>query len=191
MIFLYFCDVALFVTLIALWTENRVLCSAAMVGIFLPQAIWMLDLCLRIAGVPLSPLTAYMFDASRPLHGRALSSFHIWLPVLLAWLVWRVGYDARGFLAWTAVTWVLLLVCFLLSPVPGSVADPGRLVNINFVYGFSLEEEQRWMNRYSYLAFLMIAWPLTTSLPTHVFLRWLASVDRTRSCGELFPLTRS
>jgi hypothetical protein len=39
-IFLYFCDVALLLTLIAIWTESSVLCSAALVGIFLPQMLW-------------------------------------------------------------------------------------------------------------------------------------------------------
>ena len=37
--FLYFCDLALFLTLAAVWWENRLLASMAAVGIFLPQLL--------------------------------------------------------------------------------------------------------------------------------------------------------
>jgi hypothetical protein len=172
-VFLYFCDVALLLTLVALWTESSLLCSAASVGIFLPQLLWINDFIFALAGIPLSPLTAYMFDDSRPIHIRLLSTFHFWMPVMLLWLVWRVGFNRRGFLAWGALTSVLLLVCFLLVPPPGHYADPHLLVNINFVYGFSLTEEQSFMNRHLYLVMLMLAWPVATSLPTHLLFRWL------------------
>src|SRR5687768_13981955 len=41
--FLYFCDVALFLALAALWTESRLLASMPTVGILLPQALWCVD----------------------------------------------------------------------------------------------------------------------------------------------------
>ena len=41
--FLYFCDVALFLTLAAVWTESALLASMAAVGIVLPQLVWVLD----------------------------------------------------------------------------------------------------------------------------------------------------
>src|ERR1700733_4811295 len=37
--FLYFCDLALFLTLAAVWLENRLLASMAAVGILLPQIV--------------------------------------------------------------------------------------------------------------------------------------------------------
>ena len=39
--FLYFCDVALILTLIAIWTESALLISMCCVGILLPQALWL------------------------------------------------------------------------------------------------------------------------------------------------------
>src|SRR5437762_974411 len=42
--FLYFCDVALLLTLVALWTESRLLASTQAVAILLPQMIWVIDL---------------------------------------------------------------------------------------------------------------------------------------------------
>lgn len=173
MIFLYFCDVALLLTLVALWTENSILLSAAFVGIFLPQLLWITDFLFRLSGVPLSPLTAYMLDETRPIHIRLLSSFHLWIPVMLPWTVWRVGFDRRGILLWGCMTWLLLAVCFLVTPPPGQYDDPHLLVNINFVYGFSLTQEQTLMNRHLYLVGLMLSWPIATCVPTHLFFRWL------------------
>src|SRR5436853_4057131 len=41
--FLYFCDVALLMTLAALWLESPLLVSMAAVGITLPQTLWVVD----------------------------------------------------------------------------------------------------------------------------------------------------
>ena len=61
--FLYFCDVALLLTLVAVWTENALLVSMSSVGILLPQALWVLDFLARaVAGVHITGMTAYMFD---------------------------------------------------------------------------------------------------------------------------------
>ena len=38
--FLYFCDVALFLTLAGLWLESPLLISMCAVGILLPQMLW-------------------------------------------------------------------------------------------------------------------------------------------------------
>ena len=38
--FLYFCDVALLMALVALWTESSMWASIPAVGILLPQSLW-------------------------------------------------------------------------------------------------------------------------------------------------------
>ena len=45
--FLYFCDVAILVTLVALWLESRLLASVQAVAILLPQALWVIDFVLK------------------------------------------------------------------------------------------------------------------------------------------------
>jgi hypothetical protein len=176
-IFLYFCDVALLLTLVAVWTESPVLCSAALVGIFLPQMLWINDFLFALSGAPVSELTAYMFDDSRPSILRFLSLFHIWQPFFLVWIVRLVGFDKRGILVWTALTWILLLVCFLFVPPPGIHGNQCELVNINFVYGFSLTEEQTYLERHVYLGLLMLAWPMGLCVPSHL-LFWLVMSGR-------------
>ena len=66
------------------------------VGILAPQALWVADLFANMLGHPIVGMTDYMFDQSLPLHLRALSLFHGWLPFLLLFLVGAAGYDAPG-----------------------------------------------------------------------------------------------
>src|SRR6201981_1869692 len=106
--FLYFCDVALLTTLAAIWLESPLLASAPAVGILLPQALWVIDFLAAAAGIKLTGMTGFMFDAKLPLFTRGLSFFPFWLPFVLAWLVWRLGYDRPRLAVWTRASWVLL-----------------------------------------------------------------------------------
>lgn len=106
--FLYFCDLALFVTLAAMWLENQLLASMAAVGIILPQMLWCVDFAVRACGGHLTGMTDYMFDPGHPLFLRALSFFHGWLPFLLLFLVIRLGYDRRALAGWTATAWTVM-----------------------------------------------------------------------------------
>ena len=145
--FLYFCDVAIILTLLAIWPENALLISMCAVGILVPQAVWVVDFLINAAGFSLTGLTDYMFDADRSLFLRLLSLFHGWLPFLLVYLVWRIGYDRRAFWSWTCLAWVLLLVCFFLMPPP--MPNPGLTpVNINYVWGLSDTAAQTWVPPY-------------------------------------------
>ena len=74
--FLYFCDVALFLTLAGIWTENGLLISLPAVGILVPQALWILDFVIQLTGHKFTGMTAYMFDSNRSLFLRGLSLFH-------------------------------------------------------------------------------------------------------------------
>src|SRR5947199_5725047 len=60
--FLYYCDVALLVTGVAVWLESPLLASAPAVGILLPQALWMVDFLCGVVGIKLTGMTAYMFN---------------------------------------------------------------------------------------------------------------------------------
>jgi hypothetical protein len=94
---------------------------------------------------------------------RLLSLFHIWLPPLLLWMVYRLGYDERAFLAQTVLAWVLL-------PVTYFVTDPRE--NINWVRG-PRGEPQEWMPGLLYLVLQMLVLPLFVYLPTHLVLKKL------------------
>ncbi len=172
--FLYFCDAGLLLTWLSLWTRWRLPASMAAVGILVPQALWITDLLVHLAGFPLLGMTDYMFNQESPLFLRMLSLFHVWLPTLLLWLVPRLGYDRRAFWAWTGVGTVLLLVSYFLLPAPPAPpSEPGLPVNVNLVYGFSDARPQQDMPPLAYLGVLMVAMPLVCYLPAHFLLRWL------------------
>ncbi len=173
--FLYFCDVALLITLVGLWLESPLLLSMCAVGILGSQTLWVIDFISNLAGYPLTHLTDYMFIV-RPdlfmngLFLRGLSLFHGWLPFFLLYLVWRLGYDRRGLPAWTVLAWALILICFFFMPPPRP--DPGlEPVNIDYVYGFSDTEAQHWMPAGLWVVGLMILMPLILFIPTHFLLR--------------------
>jgi hypothetical protein len=167
--FLYFCDVAMILTLVAIWPENALLISMCTVGVLLPQAYWVVDFLVNAAGFSLTGMTDYMFDANHSLLLRLLSLFHGWLPFILLYLVWRIGYDRRAFLRWTVLAWALLLICFFLMPPP--TPHPGLTpVNINYVWGLSDTAAQTWVPSYVWFGGLMIGMPLLVFAPTHMLL---------------------
>lgn len=168
--FLYFCDMSLFFTLGAIWLESPLLASMPAVGILLPQALWMADFLVELLGFHLTGMTGYMFDGGVPLFTRSLSLFHFWLPILLVWLMWRLGYDRRAFWAWTGLAWGLVLVCYFFMPAPTEPYDPQRPVNINYVYGFSDTHPQTWLPQKMYVTLMLVVLPVCIFLPTHVIL---------------------
>lgn len=173
--FLYFCDLALFFTLAAVWLENPLLASLAAVGILLPQMLWCADFMAHLAGLKLLGMTDYMFDAHRPLLLRGLSCFHGWLPCLLLFLVKRLGYDRRALPAWTLTAWVAMVISYCLLPAPGAkLANPLAPVNVDYVYGLSDVAAQTWMPGGLWFALLLVALPVVILLPTHWFLRRFA-----------------
>jgi hypothetical protein len=168
--FLYFCDIALFLTLVGIWIESPLLVSMCAVGILAPQTLWVADFVSNLVGVPLVGMTDYMFnpDSSRFLRG--LSLFHGWLPFLLLYLVRKLGYDRRAFAAWTVLAWVLILICFFFMPPPHP--NPGLTpVNINYVWGPSDTAPQTWVSPGVWVAGMMIGLPLVLFAPVHFLLR--------------------
>jgi hypothetical protein len=170
--FLYFCDLALLLTLAGLWFENPLLISMCAVGLLLPQALWVVDFIANLFGLRTTGLTDYMFDTSRSWFLRGLSLFHGWLPFLLVYLVWEMGYDRSGFWAWTALSCVVLPICYFF--MPPSQPDPGLMpVNINLVFGFDDRKAQTWMSPNAWFALLFFGLPVGVYWPTHLLLQYL------------------
>jgi hypothetical protein len=167
--FLYFCDVALILTLAGIWLESALLVSMCAVGIVLPQMIWVVDFAANIFGVSLLGMTDYMFkDTSLFLRG--LSLFHGWIPFLLLYLLARLGYDPRALPAWTVLAWVLIVICYLFMPPP----DPNaglKPVNINYVFGPSDAAAQTWVSPNVWVLGLIVGMPLLLFWPTHALLK--------------------
>jgi hypothetical protein len=185
--FLFFCDLALLLTLPALWLESPLLMSLPAVGIILPQVLWVADF---LSGARIVGMTSYMFDPGQPLFARGLSGFHGWLPFLLAWAVWRLGYDRRALPIWTAIATAVLLVSFFLAPAPPAPVDrPNLAVNLNYVHGLSYEKPQTWMAPGLWLTLLLVGTPALLFLPAHLVLsRWCpAPIAGAGRAGQPLP----
>lgn len=162
--FLWFSDIALIVTVPALWLENSLLASMMAIGVLLPELVWNLSFFGRLlTGKELTPLTDYMFDAEKPRYLRALSLFHVFLPVLLLWLVAQLGYDPRAWVAQSLLAAVVLPVTYLLS-------TPEK--NVNWVY-MAERSERISLHSLVYLGLEIAAFPVAIYLPTHLFLKSL------------------
>jgi hypothetical protein len=160
--FLWFSDIALFGTLLALWIESSFLASMMTIAVLLPEVIWNVGLFGRLlTGKNTGSLSAYMFDSSKPLYVRALSLFHVFLPMLLVWLIHTLGYAAHAWMAQTLLAWIVLPMTYLLTD---------REENVNWVYG-PTSKPQTVISERLYLLLVMLAFPLLVYLPTHLILR--------------------
>ena len=160
--FLWFSDIALIGTVAALWFESPLLASMLLVAILLPELVWNLGFFAGLVmGRPIFGLADYMFETDKPLYLRALSLFHIFLPVLLLWLVFRLGYDSNALIAQTCLAWIVLPLTYWLT-------NPAE--NINWVHGLFGKKQTR-LPPLLYLSLLMFVFPLLIYLPTHLLLQ--------------------
>lgn len=162
--FLWFSDIGLLLTVPALWSESSLLASMMALGLLIPEVFWNAGFFWRLlTGRRIAGLTDYMFDPQRPRYLRSLSLFHVFLPVLLVWMVARLGYDQRALVAQTALAWVVLPLTYWLT-------DPEE--NINGVFGPGSKPQKRILPLL-YLGLLMAGFPVLIYLPVHLVFRAL------------------
>jgi hypothetical protein len=158
--FLWFCDIALLASVVALWSKSSLIASTQALSVLLFDALWSIDfLGSLFAGKSIMGLSTFMFDAAYPIELRLLSLFHLWLPWLLLWMVFQFGYDRRALVIQTVVCWVVLLLSYYVSTAEE---------NLNWV--FRLGENDLSLPPVAYLGLLMLAIPACFYLPAHVLL---------------------
>lgn len=159
--FLWFSDIALFGTTVALWLESALLASTMAVAVLLPEAAWTISL---LSGVllrkPIRGVGDYMFDTREHWYMRLLSLFHVHMLIVLLWMIWRLGYDGRALMLQTLLAWIVF-------PLTYAVTEPRH--NINRVFGPGATPQRR-LHPIAYLAVLMLAAPVLLYLPAHFVL---------------------
>jgi len=145
--FLWFSNVALIGGLLAAWLESRRVASMMAVAVALLEMAWVFDFLLSLALRGPTPLgiVDYMYNPDIALHVRLLSLYHLLLPFVLFWMVWRLGYDSMAWRFWVPTGCAILLVTFVLS-------TPER--NINWVWGPG-GEAQDWTSPYAWFAIVV------------------------------------
>ena len=165
---LWFCDVAAILTVFALWFESALIASSQLVSMLISQTVWIGDF---VTGGHLG-IARYMFDSNVHLYVRGFSTFHIWLPFLLMWIVRRLGYDRRAPWLQSGIAVLVLTSSYLFSdPRKASHKYPDEAVNVNRVYGLGPTEVQTKMPETVYLALMCLGYPLIIYFPTHLLLR--------------------
>lgn len=156
--FLWASDVALLLVLVSLWTGRALPNSMMAIGVLPFELVWVADL---LSGAQLLGVTAYMFEAGRPVHLRALSLFHAFLPLVMLFLLRRLGHDRRALPAQVALSWAVLLATYLFT-------DPAE--NINFAFGPGRDPQQA-IDPRLYLLLVMVALPVIVFWPADAIAR--------------------
>ena len=161
--FLFFCDLGnLFIT-VGLWLENSLIFSWQATGLLVFQNLFALDLLITlVSGRHLIGGTEYMFDPHIALWIRLLSLFHVVVPPLLLWAIWRLGYDRRGWKYQTLTAWMVVPINYFWRPE----------YDVNWARG-PFFQEQHAMPGVVYLLGYLILVPAMVYYPTHRLLVWL------------------
>ena len=161
--FLWFSDIALIGAAPAMWLESGLLSGVLACMVLLPEVLWNVDYLLRlILRRRITGLTEYMFDPSIPRWLRAISLFHVPLPLVLIWLVADYGYPEASLPYSIAAGALVLLLSYWLSP---------SSKNINWVFG--LGGIQHRLPPLVFLGLLLAAFVFVVFLPTHLLLAWI------------------
>ena len=168
---LYFCDLGNFFIAAALWLESPLLFSWQATGLLLFQSLYTIDfLGAILSGRHVIGGTEFMFDAAAPLLVRLLSLFHLVVPPLLLWAIWRLGYDRRGWKYQTLTAWVVVPTNYFWRPEH----------DVNWARGPFFREQQVVPGWLYLLAYLTVV-PLLVYWPTHLVLQlWTASRNHSR-----------
>jgi len=160
--FLYFCDLGNVFIAAALWLESPLLFSWQACGLLVFQTLYSIDLIgAVVSGKHITGGTEYMFDPHVPLPMRLLSLFHIVVPPLLLWAIWRLGYDPRGWKFQTLTAWIVVPTNYFWRPQ----------YDVNWARGLFFRE-QHVVPGIVYLLLYLVAVPLLVYWPTHLLLQW-------------------
>lgn len=165
--FLWFSDACLLIAVVAIWLESSLLTSIVALAILVLDLAWNLDFFAKLlTNTSITGLSAYMFTRETSLLIRALSIFHVFFPVLIIWMLSRLGYDPRALAIQTLLAWILLPLSYFFTR---------RSENVNWVHGFG-NNPHRWLAPPLHVLLLMVLFPLVIYLPTHFVLQKLFSV---------------
>jgi hypothetical protein len=163
--FLMLCNFGLLLSCVALVSGSRLLVSSQAIATPVIALAWIADVATKLAtGHFLHGGTAYMWDAGIPLAARALSLYHLGLPLLLAYCLRRSGYDRRGFALQCAIAAAVLAVSLWLAP-------PAE--DLNYLHGPAFARFAGEASTRAALEFLVLV--LAFYLPAHLGWRALAA----------------
>jgi hypothetical protein len=161
--FLHLCDIAVMLTCLAVWSNSALLISTQAVGSLLVDAAWALDAGWRlVSGRGLMGTTEYLFDPHFPLWIRLLTLFHLVMPGLVLWALYRTGYDRRG--------WALQSAIALAAFIASRFTSPAENINFAFTDPFF---HRAWGSPPVHILTSWLFMAFVLYLPTHLLLKHL------------------
>jgi hypothetical protein len=176
--FVHLCDIAVILTCVGVWTHSPLLISSQAVGILVVDAAWTVDAASRVLwGRPLVPGNEYLLDPRYPIWIRLLTLFHLVIPALLVWGIYRMGYDRRGW----ALQSVIALPVFVLA----RFTHPAT--NIDFAFSDPFFHRQMGPAPI-HILIIWLFMVLVVYLPTHLVLRRLFRAPESPGSERLYAL---
>jgi hypothetical protein len=158
--FLHFCDIAVVFTCAGLFFDSVLLVSSQLVASILVDLTWIADVtCKLISGHYLLGGTEYMFDTHYALWVRLLSLFHVVMPILLLWAIWRYGYDRRGLALQSGIAFVGFIASRFTNPA----------LNMNYAFADPFFHRQ-WGPAPVHVLVIFVFMVLVVYGPTHLVL---------------------
>ena len=178
--FMWFSDIGLIGTMIGLWLESALIISTMALAAIAGDLGW--DAIAAWRGVRRlvrgrGSGAVFINDAAVPRYVRLFSLFHIFLPLVLLWAVWVLGYDARALPVMIFFGWGVLIATYLWT-------NPRE--NINCVFG--VPPPPKFVTPRTWLMVVMIDYLFIMWWPTHAALQWWTSgtIARPASIVENF-----
>jgi len=162
--FLFFCDLGNLLICVGLWLESPLIFSWQACSLLLFQTLFTIDLVgALVSGKHIIGASEYMFDPHLAIGVRLLSLFHVVVPPLLLWAIWRLGYDDRGWKLQTLTACIVIPINFFWRP----------RMDVNWARG-PFFQEQHVVPGLAYLVFYLVVVTLVVYWPTHLLLhRWV------------------
>ena len=155
--FLHFCDIAVVLTCAGFIFDSTLLISSQAIASLLVDATWIVDVSSKILfGRYLLGGTDYMFDLHYALWVRLLSLFHVAMPLLLLWAVWRYGYDRRGLTLQMGIAFLAFIVSRFTIPA----------LNMNYAFADPFFHRQ-WGLAATHILVIFAFMLFVVYLPTH------------------------
>lgn len=161
--FLWFSDIAMILTIPAIWLGSALIASTMCVGILFFETCWLVDFLVQlVAGREIIGLASYMFSDKDSLLVRIISGiFHIEMPLLYVCMLFKLGYRSSAFKIQTAISWVVLPLSFYFST---------QEANINWVHALGPFDISA-LSPMVYLLSLMVVYPICIYLPSHLLFK--------------------
>jgi len=162
--FLWLSDVTLIIAFIAVMAKSRLVASMAAVNGLFVETLWIVGFLIALLDHENPQITAYMFDPANPIWVRGLSLFHLFMPILLIWLILRLGYDKRALWIQVPLTWAIIATTWALT---------NASQNINAAYGYLT------LGVHPAIYFIGLAVLIAAVFAcTHYFLIWMISSQK-------------